>query len=183
MIETTYELSEEKQIPTLAEVRERYGNELKQLGECDVSDCQYSVVLSNRALAAFHVVPYTEMESYFSVRNGLVTGNMVNYTTRVGGRYSVTSHVQIDFCDECRTYAIDPWGDSLPSNANGIVETGNRASATGKRTALSLNTSCLVKTGCNSIAELLPAVWRKTTNNKVACNIQNHTGRVEKWVD
>jgi hypothetical protein len=180
MVRTAYELSDQKQIPTLAEIQERFGERLKRFDECPPSECSYTVVLSNRVLAALHLVPYTEMESYFWVRNGMVLGNMVNYTTKVNHRYSVVSHVQIDFCKGCQTFAIYPWDQSSPLDTNGLVEIGNEASAQNRRVVLSLNTRCLTTFGgCNSVADLLPTVWQQTANKRIACKIPNDRGSVE----
>src|SRR5882762_375269 len=80
MLRTAYELSDQEQIPTLADIRARFGQRVKQLDGCPPSECSYTVVLSNRVLAALHVAPYTEMKSYFWVRDGVVLENMVDYT-------------------------------------------------------------------------------------------------------
>ena len=108
MLRTVYELSEQQQIPTLADIRKRFGNQLKRLDGCTASECGYTVVLSNRVLAALHTIPYTELKFVLRVRNGLVLETMVDYTTTVNHRYNVVSHVQIDFCKGCQTFAIHP---------------------------------------------------------------------------
>lgn len=181
MLRTVYELSEQKQIPLLADIQKRFGNHLKQLDGCTASECGYTVVLSNRPLSVLHILPYTQMESYFYVRNGVVWGSMVDYTTMVNHRYTVVSHVQIDFCNGCQVFAIHPWDESSPLDTNGLVEIGKEASAQNRRTVLSLNTRCLTKLGgCDSVAELLPTVWRQTENHKIACRIPNDRGFVEK---
>jgi hypothetical protein len=181
MVRTAYELSDQERIPVLADIRKRFGKRLKQLDGCPPSECTYTVVLSNRVLATLHIVPYTEMKSYFSVRDGVVSGNMVDYTTTVNDRYNVVSHVQIDFCKGCQMFAVHPWDQSSPLDTNGIVEIGKEASAQDRRTVLSLNTSCLTKLGgCGSIADLLPTVWRQTPSKRIACKIQNDKGLIEK---
>ncbi|HWY57048.1 MAG TPA: hypothetical protein VNZ03_21455 [Terriglobales bacterium] len=180
MVRTAYELSEQKQIPTIADIRERFGKQLKQLDGCTASECGYVVVLSNRALAALPTIPFTELKSYFWVRDGLVLEAMVDYTTTVNHRYSVVSHVQIDFCKGCQTFAIHPWNESSPLDTNGLVEIGREASAQNRRTVLSLNTRCLTKLGgCDSVADLLPTVWQQTADKRIACRIQNDKGFVE----
>ena len=121
------------------------------------------------------------MESHFWTRDGVVLTNMVDYTTTVNRRYRIVSHVQIDFCKDCQTFAIHPWGAASPLDTNGIVEIGNKASAESRRTVLSLNTGCLTKLGgCQSVADLLPTVWKQTADNKIACVIQNDRGFVQK---
>ena len=181
MVRTAYELSDQKQIRVLADLRNRFGKRLKQFDGCPPSECAYTVVLSNRVLAALHIVPYTEMKSYFSVRDGVVLGNMVDYTTTINNRYNVVSHVQIDFCKGCQTFAIHPWDQSSPLDTNGLVEIGSEASAQNRRTVLSLNTRCLTKVGgCDSIADLLPTVWQQTASKRIACKIRNDQGFIEK---
>jgi hypothetical protein len=180
MVRNVYELSEQ-QIPTLVDIQERFGKQLKQLDGCTPSECGYTVVLSNRVLAALHTIPYTELKFVLRVRNGLVLETMVDYTTTVNHRYNVVSHVQIDFCKGCQTFAIHPWDESSPLDTNGLVEIGQEASAQNRRTVLSLNTRCLTKLGgCDSVADLLPTVWRGTENKRIACRIPNDRGFVEK---
>ena len=65
MLQTAYELSEQKQTPTVAQIRELYGTRLKQLDGCTGSDRGYEVTFSNRSLAALRPVPYAEMQTVF----------------------------------------------------------------------------------------------------------------------
>ena len=141
MLRTVYELSQQKHIPTLTNLRERFGKKLKQMDGCTVSECGYTVELSSRVLAASRMVPYSEIKSYFWVKNGLVDGTMIDYTTTINRRYSVVSHVQIDLCTGCQTFAIHPWDNSSPLDTNGIVEIGKEASAQNIRTVLSFDTA------------------------------------------
>ena len=181
IVRTAYELSDQKQTPTLADIRERFGKRLRQVDGCPPTQCVYTVVLSNRVLAALHFVPYTEMKSYFWVRDGVLLGTMVDYTTTVNHRYNVVSHVQIDFCNWCQMVAIHPWDQSSPLDTNGLIEIGSESSAQNRRTALSLNISCLTRVrGCDSVADLLPTVWRQTANKRIACKLENDKGFVEK---
>ncbi len=181
MVRTIYELSDQKQIPTLADIRERFGKQLKQLDRCTAADCGYAVVLSNRALAALHTIPYTELKIYFWVRDGLLLETLVDYTTTVNHRYNVVTHVQIDFCKGCQTFAIHPWDESSPQDTNGLVGIGREASGLNRRTVLSLNTRCLTKLGgCDSVADLLPTVWQQTADKRIACRIKNDKGFAEK---
>jgi hypothetical protein len=179
MVRSAYELSE-KQTPTVSDLQERFGHQLR-LQECRASDCAYGVQVSNRILAALHLAPYTEMESQFWVRDGLVVMNAMTYSTTVNRRNNVVTHVQIDLCDDCQTFAIHPWDAASPLDTNGIVEVGSQVSSLRRRSALSLNTGCLVKlNGCQSVADLLPTVWKQTADRKIACVIQNDRGFVQK---
>lgn len=181
MLQTVYELSQQEQIPTLADIRERFGKQLNQLHGCTDSECGYTAVVSNRVLASIRMTPYTEIRSYFWVRNELVLITMVDYSTTDNHSYNVVAHVQIDLCKGCLTFATHPWDTSSPLDTNGLVEIGKGASAQNIRTALSLNTRCLTKFGgCESVADLLPTVWQQTANKRIACRIQNDRGFVAK---
>jgi hypothetical protein len=180
IVQTTYELSEGKQSPSVASIREHFGRSLQQ-DECSGSECSYTVALSNRILAAFHIVPYTEMSSYFWTRDGVVLRNMLEYSTTVSHGHRIVSHVQIDFCKECQMVAIHPWDSDSPLDTNGLIMIGNEASSQSHRTVLSVNTRCLTRVGgCRTVADLLPAVWKQTAGAKITCVIQNDRGMVEK---
>jgi hypothetical protein len=164
----------------VADIRQRFGSRL-QLDGCLGSDCSYSVTLSNRFLAALHIVPYTELQSYFQTRDGVVWANMLNYTTTVKRRHRIVSHVQIDFCKGCGYIAVHPWDAASPLDTNGLVEIGNESSAQSLRTVLSFSADCFTKyDGCQSVADMLPTVWKETAEMKIACILQNDEGFVQK---
>jgi len=180
IVRTTYELAEEKQPPTVANIRERFGNRL-QLDECSGPECAYTVALSNRVLAALHIIHYTEMRSYFWTRDGVVLRNMLDYTTTVNHQHRIVIHVQIDLCKDCQMVAVHPWDSASPLDTNGLIEIGSAASLQSRRTMLSVNTSCLTTFGgCQNVADLLPAVWKQTADRKIGCVFQNDRGLVEK---
>lgn len=180
IVHTAFELTEQHQPPTVADIQKRFGSTLR-LDQCRASECGYRAVVSNRILAALQIVPRTEMESYFWAKDGVVFRNMVDYTTTVNRRYRIVSHVQIDFCEGCEAVSVHPWDAASPLDTNGIVEIGNEASVQSRRTVLSLNTDCLTRLGgCQSVADLLPTVWRQTAEKKIACVIQNDRGFVQK---
>jgi len=185
LLQNVYELSQQQSLPSLADVRQRFGKELKQVDGCrSDSDCTYTVLLSNRVLAAVRITRYTEIKSYFWVMHGLVRSTMVDYTATVDRRHSVVSHVQVDFCAGCQVFAIDPWGNSSPLGTNGIVEIGKEASTQNIRMALALDTRCMTKLGgCETVADLLPTIWLRTPNKEIACRIQNDKGMVVKPTD
>jgi hypothetical protein len=179
IVATAYELSLAKQTPTVADIRQRFGSGLRD--ECVGSECSYTAIVSNRVLAALHIVPYTELQSYFWTRDGVVLENMLNYTTTVNHRYRIVTHVQIDFCKGCGYLGVHPWDAASPLDTNGLVQIGNGSSAQSLRSVLSLNTDCFTKyNGCQSVADLLPTVWKQTAEMKIACTLQNDKGFVEK---
>jgi hypothetical protein len=176
---TAYELAKAKQTPSVADIRQRFGSGLRD--ECVGSECSYTVTVSNRVLAVLHVAPYTELESYFWTRDGVVLENMLNYTTTVNRDHRIVSHVQIDFCKGCRYLSVHPWDAASPLDTNGLVQIGNGSTPQSLATVLSLNASCFTKyNGCQSVADLLPTVWKQTTEMKIACLLQNDRGFVEK---
>ena len=179
IIHNAYELSEQSQPPTLGQLRDRYGDRLRLDGCADLA-CGYTVALSNRFLASLHLVPYTELQSHFWLRNGVLSENMLDYSTLVGHRYTVVAHVQTDFCESCRAFAIDPWTGSSPPNSNGMVEIGIKTVASSRRAVFALNTNCLTQGGCVSVADLLPTVWAKTADEKIACRIPTDKGWVQR---
>ncbi|MGA2904758.1 MAG: hypothetical protein ABSD98_13065 [Candidatus Korobacteraceae bacterium] len=176
-LRTGRELSEQKEQPTLEELRRYYGSKLKVNG-CDASGCAYTLTVSNRVLAALHLVPYTEMESYFWVRNGLVLRNMLDYMTTVDRRYNVTAHADVQFDKEC-VFALDPWNDSSPFNSNGLASISSDCSNAEKQAVFGLDTSCLTRLGgCRSVADLLPTIWGHNASKAIECRIPNREGFV-----
>jgi hypothetical protein len=165
----------------VTDIRQRFGNGLR--GECVGSECSYTITVSNRLLAVLHIVPYTELRSYFWTRDGVVLVNMLIYMTTVGWDHRIVGHVQIDFCN-CRYIAVHPWDAASPLQTNGLVQIGNSSSPQTLRSLLSLNANCFTKyNGCRSVADLLPTVWKQTTEMKIACLLRNDKGWVEKPAD
>jgi hypothetical protein len=180
LLQCAYELSQQRPNPTITDLRDRFRSHLKQVEGCPPTECAYTVTVSNKALAVLRLAPYTEISSRFHVRNGVVLGDMVDYTTISHG-HSIVAHVQIDLCSECQTFAIHPWSESTALDTNGLVEIGSQTSAKSIRTVLSLNTACLTSFGgCRTVADLLPSVWRKTADGAIACTITNDRGTVEE---
>ena len=86
---TAYELAQAKQTPSMADIRQRFSSGLRD--ECVGSECTYTVTVSNRVLAVLHIAPYTELQSYFWTRDGVLLENMLNYTTTVNRDHRVVS--------------------------------------------------------------------------------------------
>lgn len=182
LINSAYELSNRPAnadgLP-FAIVRARYGQELKTLPDCTASKCGYEVVVTNRVFSFLHVLPYTELRSYFWVRDGAVIENMMDYTTVINRRSNVVAHAAIQYCKDCTTFYLHPWSDSSPLDTNGFVSIGSASTSGKKQVVLSLNSTCMTKLGgCASVAELLPTVWEKT-GNAIRCRIPNKEGMVD----
>jgi hypothetical protein len=181
LLRAAYELSQQRPNPTLTDLQQRFGSHLEQVEGCPPSECAYTITVSNRALSALRLAQYAEISSRFYVRDDVVLGNMVDYTTVLDHRNSIVTHVQIDLCSECQMFAIHPWSESSALDTNGLVEIGSQTSAQSIRTVLMLNTACLTSFGgCKTVAELLPTVWRRTPGGAIACTIANDRGMVEK---
>src|SRR6266851_3387795 len=77
VLRESYELSRGEHAPTLSDLRQRFGTELKQSDPCIASVCKYEIMLSNRALAKLYLSPYTTLSSSFWVRDDLVQENVL----------------------------------------------------------------------------------------------------------
>src|ERR1051326_9400355 len=58
LVEAVYRLSLSQKPPTVGELRHRFGSALTQPNPCIAEGCGYDVFLSNRTLAALHLLPY-----------------------------------------------------------------------------------------------------------------------------
>ena len=147
IIRSSYALFQQEERPTLQNVREQLGDELKQTSPCKDFGCGFEVVLSNRLLARFHLAQFTTLKSTFWVRNGTLDENVVEFwTVRQDGRM-VLAYTDAKYCRACN--------DS--SSGNSIsVDLGSRAIR--KRNAFGFNTDCLLSMkGCATSSALLPA--------------------------
>jgi hypothetical protein len=184
VLQIAYELSQKRPNTSIADLRQRFGSHLKQVEGCPPSECAYTVTVSNRVFAALRLAHYTEISSRFYAKDGVVLDNMVNYTTLLDHHHSIVTHVQIDLCRDCQMFAIHPWSESSALDTNGLVEIGSQTPEQTIRTVLLLNTACLTSLGgCKTIADLLPTVWRRTADGRIACRIANDKGFVEKPAD
>src|SRR4051812_14069151 len=77
IIRSSYELFQQEQTPSLDNVRQRFGDKLRQTSPCKDVGCGFEVMLSNRLLARFHFAQFTILKSTFWVRNGSVDENVV----------------------------------------------------------------------------------------------------------
>jgi len=174
VVRVSYELSQREHPPTLDEIRQQFGSQLKQPDPCQASDCGYEVTLSNRVLADIHIAPYRALRSYFWAKDGVLEGSMlVFWTTGSQGRM-VKTDVQTKYCDRCDSFSITPCADSMELGTSGSVQIGYRSAVINKHTALALDTGCLTKLrGCDTIAELLPTAWQRTPAHTIRCRVSN----------
>ena len=181
MLRTAREFSDQKEPPTLSQLQKYYGTALKKEG-CNAWkgawNCNYSVTVSNRVLAALRLVPYTELKSNFWLRNGVVEENMWDYLTTLSNRQNVTAHGAVQFDRGCIFY-LDPWSDSSPLTSNGLATISPDCIRAEKQAVLGLNADCLTKLGgCKSIADLIPTIWDRNASDKIICRIPNREGFV-----
>jgi hypothetical protein len=183
IVGVAYELSGKEQPPTLQDVRQRFGSELKQPDPCTAYGCGYQIMVYNRVLAAVHL-PYAVLKSYFWARNGVIDDNRLEFWTVGSQGVMGLSYVEVKYCDRCDSVVIAPWEGSSPLSATGSVEIGSVSSANMKRIALALDTGCLTRLrGCANIAELSPKVWQQTSSRTISCRIPTHEGIIDKPSD
>jgi hypothetical protein len=164
----------------VAALRQQYGSRLKESEGCTASECNYEVVVSNRLLATLHLVPYTELKSNFWVRNGEVFENMLDYTTTVHHRSTITVHSAIQF-GEGSFFFLHPWDDSTSVDTNGLATISSGSTDLKKQAVLALNTSCVTRMGgCTTVAELLPTIWEQTGKGTIRCRVPNREGMVDR---
>jgi hypothetical protein len=150
IIRGSYELFQQEQRPSLNNVRERFGDELKQTSPCKDFGCGFEVVLSNRLLARFHLAQFTTLKSTFWVRDGAVDENVVQFWTVRGDGSMVLAYTDAKYCNACNDF----------SSRNSVnIDLGSQASQ--KRGAFGFNTNCLLSVNrCATPADLLPVVQR-----------------------
>jgi hypothetical protein len=179
VVDAAYALSLQKRPPALQELRQRFGGALRQ-PTCTPYGCDYDVFLSNRVLAAVHLVPYAALRLSFWVENGAAASSSLDFWTTAGERGMVLSHVLVKYCDRCDTFQILPFEDSSYLGTSGSIEIGYRSAANKKRLALSLNTGCLTGLrGCATIPEMFPKLWQLTPAGNISCRIPNREGAVQ----
>jgi hypothetical protein len=142
-------------------LRRKYGSKLRPLEGCTQRLCQYEIDLSNHRVAAFRIVPYTEMNIWFTSYEGSLQLAMLEYRTALKGRNSPVVHVQQGMCsDGCGVrFDVNPHGTTRQM-WNGIVEFDTRASPEQRNAALALGLSCFARPGgCKDIIDLLPTMW------------------------
>ncbi len=174
VVRVSYELSQRENLPTLDEIRQQFGTQLKQPDPCTASGCQYEVMLSNLVLAEIHLAPYTALRSTFWVKGGVLESNSLEFWTTGSQHRMVGTSVLTKYCDQCDSFNVIPCEDSMELGTSGSVEIGYRSAVRNKRTALALDTSCLTKLhGCDTIGELLPTAWQRTPARTIRCQVSS----------
>jgi len=183
LIRISRELSDFRGSPlTLATLESKLGRRLRPVESCTPSGCGYELELSNNPLAILRIVPATQLRAYFWLRDGVVEESLLDYTTHPDFRDSIVVHSQMDFNDG-NSFYLHPWGNSAPLDTNGLVVISSGSAEDKKKAALALNVSCLTKPGgCSTVADLLPTIWERTTNQKIRSRLPNHEGYMDASV-
>ncbi len=149
---------------------------------CTQRFCQYELSFSNRAISRFHLVPYTEMTTWFTVANGSLILAMVEYRVALDGPNSPAVHVQEGMCAKgCGVrFGVNPHGKTQQL-WNGIVEFDTRATPRERNAALGLNLECFAKIGgCKNIIELLPTAWAQNRDGSISSRLMGLSQQAEE---
>jgi hypothetical protein len=166
----SHELSTRNHPPTLGDLRQQFGADLKQPDPCMASGCKYEVMLSNRALARIRLIPYTALSSSFWVKDDVVQENVAElWTVNREGRM-IVAYVDAKYCKGRDGFDVIPCEGSIASLASGSVSIGSGSGLEEKRAAFAFNPSCLTTfRGCTTIADLAPALWHGSASGTVQC--------------
>jgi hypothetical protein len=151
-------------------LRRKYGSKLHPLEGCTQRLCQYEIALSNHRVAAFRIMPYTEMNIWFTTYQGSLQLAMLEYRTALKEPNSPVVHIQQGMCSHgCGVrFDVNPHGTTRQM-WNGIVEFDTRASPEQRNAALALNLSCFVRPArCRDIIDLLPTMWAHIGSEEIS---------------
>jgi hypothetical protein len=146
---------------------------------CDRDYCQYQFVFTNRLLSTLHLATRSEIEVLVSVYRERLGSVGVDFTSDVFKVNSPVVHIQEDLCNDrtdsgCDYFAVNPHGRDVIPTWNGVVLFGQLATEKQKRAAWELNIDCLKAFhGCQDISELNPAIWKRTSPNKVSSRMRS----------
>jgi hypothetical protein len=173
VVRVSYELSTGGRVPTLVDLRQRFGTDLKQTDPCTAFGCKYEVMLSNLAFARIHLYPYAALSSSFWVKDGVVQENVVQLWTANRGGRMIVANVDAKYCKECGGFEVIPCEGPIALFASGSANIGSTSRLEEKRAAFGLNPGCLTSLrGCSTIADLDPALWRGSSSGVVQCTAE-----------
>jgi hypothetical protein len=163
-------------------LRHKYRTKLHPLEGCSQRLCQYEIDLSNQSVAALRIVPYTEMNIWFTIYDGSLQVTMLEYRTALKGPNSPIVHVQQGMCSHgCGVrFDVNPHGTTRQM-WNGIVEFDTRASDEQRNAALALNLSCFARPGgCKDIIDLLPTMWAHIGSEEISSRLVGLSQKLEE---
>jgi len=164
-------------------LQRKYGSKLRPNEACNQHHCQYEMSLSNENISELRVVmPYTEMNFWFTVDEGSLQWALLEYRTALRGPHSPVVHVQEGMCAHgCGVrFDLNPHG-STQEMWNGIVEFDTRATPQQRDAALALNLDCLARIGgCKDIIDLLPTMWTHSGPGTISSRLIGLSQRLEE---
>ncbi len=161
----SYEFSTKDHAPTLDDLRQQFGPDLKQPDPCMAWGCKYEVTLTNRLLATIHLSRPTALSSSFWVKDNVVQENVVELWT-----INRVAYVDAKYCNECDGFDVVPCEAPTASFGSGSVMVGSRSTLKEKRAAFTFNPSCLTSfRGCANIAEFAPQIWHGSASGATRC--------------
>jgi hypothetical protein len=137
--------------------------------------------LSNGSISTFRVVPYAEMNVWFTVYKGSLQVAMLEYRTALTGPNSPVVHIQQGLCAHgCGVrFDVNPHG-TTQQMWNGLVEFDARATPQQRDAALALNLECLARLGgCEDIIDLLPTVWTHNGRGTISSRLVGLSEQLE----
>lgn len=163
-------------------LRRKHGPDLRPLEGCTQRLCEYEIDLSNNAVAALRIVPYTEMNIWFTVYEGSLQFAMLEYRTALKEPHSPVVHVQQGMCSHgCGVrFDVNPHGTTRQM-WNGLVEFDTRASREQRDAALALNLRCFARLGgCKDIIDLMPTMWAYTGSEEISSRLVGLSQKLEE---
>lgn len=163
-------------------LRRKYGSKLYPLEGCTQHFCQYEMNLSNGSISKLRVVPYAEMNVWFTVYKGSLQEAMLEYRTALTSPNSPVVHVQQGMCAHgCGVrFDVNPHG-TTQQMWNGLVEFDTRATPQQRDAALAINLACLARIGgCKDIIDLLPTMWMRNGPGTISSRLVGLSQQLEE---
>jgi hypothetical protein len=129
--------------------------------------------LSNGTIAKLRLVPYTEMNVWFTVYRDSLQFATLEYRTALNAPNSPVIHVQQGFCVEgCGVgFDVNPHGTSQQL-WNGLVQFDPSATRQQRDAALAVDLRCWTRvSGCRDITDLLPTIWTHTSPDTISSRL------------
>jgi hypothetical protein len=82
----------------------------------------------------------------------------------------IVAYADAKYCEGCGGFDVVPCDGTIASVASGSVMVGSGSATEHKRSAFAFNPACLTAIrGCNTIADLAPALWQGTPAGTLQC--------------
>lgn len=94
-------------------LRRRYGARLKKDEHCTTLNCQYDLTINNRVVSWTRLIPYTELEAYFTTSHGSFAFFHLVFRQESRFQNSPVVHVQFVHSDDTSgAFDLNPHGRS-----------------------------------------------------------------------